>query len=471
VTTLTLDGWAEAPSLGVVVPDEGGPGWADAAFWCAALDAWGFRFTQLSHVVTRDNIQTLVVPALMVDTASAGTLAPKRSTILAGPPSPACSRIQAAHAAIGASLLDRTNIERALDEARSALETAATEVGLVSIWRWPHGKRAALVIDGDVDHPTGVDPECARYVEASIETTRRAGFVAYGIFAAAANVEREPSSFPTNVEYYNHSYDHPYSYWNDAAWEALDAAAMRHQLERARTIYRDLLGIDDRGLFRLPHFQLEAWDRTADVLEELGYRAESSVGGNVSITNGLPFHPARTAWSDRGEDAAYARTHPNVEHRRPFLQIPLSTDPTDPSFPNGCCSYNTLDERVRRRSAGPHEFEEVLHSVLARELARSGLAHLFIDPPDAGYGRLAGDRVDYATAVERFMTDARSRDDLAIMSTSDLVDWWLARERAISRLRVHVDRSRLVVTLDEPPTGTTLEVVSPRGVRTLHEMS
>jgi hypothetical protein len=69
------------------------------------------------------------------------------------------------------------------------------------------------------------------------------------------------------------------------------------------------------------------------------------------------------------------------------------------------------------------------------------------------------------------MTDARSRDDLAIMSTSDLVDWWLAREGAISGLRVHVDRSRLVVTLDEPPKGTTLEVVSPRGVRTLHEMS
>jgi hypothetical protein len=367
--------------------------------------------------------------------------------------------------------LDPKTVEVALSEARSALEMAATGIGLVSIWRWPNRKRAALVVDGDVDHPTGVDPECARYVRPAIETARRAGFSTYGIFAATANVEKEPSSFPSGADYYNHSHSHPYSYWSNAPWGALDVDAIREEIEKAQETFRAILGVDDRGLFRLPHFQMDAWDTTADVLELLGYRAESSVGGNHSVTGGLPYHPSRTRWSTRREDSAYARTHPEPAGRRPFLQIPISPDPTDPSFPNGCCSYNTLEEGVRQRSSEPREYEEVLHAVLSIELRRSGLAHLFIDPPDAGYGRLPGDRKDYAAAVERFLTEAASRDDLAIMSTAELVDWWLAREDAVSRVRVELDATTLVVNLDEPPDGTTLEIVSPRGIKSLHAMT
>src|SRR5207247_130754 len=82
--------------------------------------------------------------------------------------------------------------------------------------------------------------------------------------------DAEPSSFPIGAEYYNHSFTHPYSYWNEEPWEALDHDAMHREIARARDLYRDRLATDDRGLFRLPHFQLEAWDRTADVLEELG---------------------------------------------------------------------------------------------------------------------------------------------------------------------------------------------------------
>ena len=223
-------------------------------------------------------------------------------------------------------------------------------------------------------------------------------------------------------------------------------------------------------MFRLPHFQLEAWDRTADVLEELGYRAESSIGANVSITAGLPFHPSRVPWSSHTEDAAFARTHPEPAKRRSFLQIPISSDPSDLSFPHGCCSYNTLDEGVRRRSADPDAFEEVLTTVLNVAHERAGLAHLFIDPPDAGHGRLPDDRRDYASAVERFLDDASSRDELAIMTTAQLVDWWLAREGAIARMQMRLDGSTLVVAIDDPPAGTTLEVVAPGGERSLREM-
>jgi peptidoglycan/xylan/chitin deacetylase (PgdA/CDA1 family) len=471
VTTLRLDGWSARPEIGVVVPDEEQPGWMDAAFWCALLEAWGFRFSRTDGLATDEAPSISIVPAAMVDADMAGSLLPMGGVILAGRPSSSCSGLSAVRAPMAASSLDRTTVETALTEARTALEMAASGVGLVSIWRWPNGKRAALVVDGDVDHPTGVEPECARYVRASIETARRAGLSKYGIFAAAANVAREPSSFPTGAEYYNHSFDHPYSYWNEEPWQAMDAARMREEIAHARDIYREVLDVDDRGLFRLPHFQLEAWDRTADVLEELGYRAESSIGSNFAITGGLPFHPSRRAWSARVQDAPYARTHPEVSYRRPFLQIPISSDTTDPSFPNGFCSYNTLGEGVRQRSSEPREYEEVLHSVLSIELRRSGLAHLFIDPPDAGYGRLPGDRKDYAAAVERFLTEATSREDLAIMSTAELVDWWLAREDAVSRVRIELDGTTLTVNLDEPPHGTTLEIVSPRGTRSLHAMS
>ncbi|HEX5949676.1 MAG TPA: hypothetical protein VFZ96_01645 [Actinomycetota bacterium] len=368
-----------------------------------------------------------------------------------------------------ATRLDQANTEEVVDAMEPVLRAAAP-LGLVGIWRWPHAMAAALVVDGDVDHPTGVDPECSRYVAPAIATAAVAGYGAYGIFAAAANVEAEPDSFPPGAEYYNHSFTHPYSHWNPDPWESLDADAMEAEISRAAETYRTELGTDDRGIFRLPHFQLEAWDRTADVLERLGYRADSSIGANVSVTGGLPFQPARAPWSDRPDDAAYARTHPDPAYRRSFLQVPISTDPSDEAFRHGCCSYNTLEEGVRARTADPEDYEAVLEEVLAREVARGGLTHLFIDPPDAGYGRLPGDGRDYATAVGRFLARAVRREDLAIMTTAGLVDWWNDRSAALARLTWRVAGRSLEVMLDVVPNGTTVALLSPEGRWSLHRI-
>jgi len=56
------------------------------------------------------------------------------------------------------------------------------------------------------------------------------------------------------------------------------------------------------------------------------------------------------------------------------------------------------------------------------------------------------------------------------MTTAQLVDWWLAREGAIARMQMRLDGSTLVVAIDDPPAGTTLEVVAPGGERSLREM-
>jgi hypothetical protein len=411
---------------------------------------------------------TLVVPTHAVDAELAdGLCAIDDVSLLVTGTATAESDELAARARLtrfpsSADRLEPSTSEAIVDEAWSAIEAAAP-AGLVSIWRWPDGKDVALVVDGDVDHPTGVDPECARYVAPAIETARRAGFDAYGIFAAAANVDTEPASFPNGVDYYNHSYTHPYSHWNDEPWEALDKTRMREEIVRSNETFRRRLGEDDHGMFRLPHFQLAASDRTYDVLEELGYLAESSIGGNVSITGGLPFQPARRSWSDRGPDAAYARTHPDLSGRRPFLQVPISTDPTDPAFPHGCCSYNTLGEGVRTRTADPAAYEEVLQQVLDRATARRGMAHLFIDPPDAGFGRLPGDTPDYASAVERWLARARDRSDVAVMTLAQLTGWWLARARAVEELTCRVDGDVLVADLPEAPEGASLAVLLPGG--------
>jgi hypothetical protein len=360
---------------------------------------------------------------------------------------------------VPAGALDWRSTEAVVAAAEAALEAAAP-AGLVGIWRWPNAKAAALVVDGDVDHPTGVDPECSRYVAPAVETARSAGFSAYGIFAAAANVEREPTSFPPTVAYYNHSFTHPYSYWDPRPWEALDASEMEQQIRRSNETFVQRLGRDDEGIFRLPHFQYEGSDRTFAVLERLGYRAESSIGANHAITAGLPFHQAVEAWSERAADAAYARTHPR--RRRTFLQLPISTDPTDPAFLNGCCSYNVLGEGVRNRTADPSAYGAVLDEVVERSVARRGLAHLFIDPPDAGYGRLEGDRTDYAEVVERWLARCVAREDLAILSTADLATWWLEREAAVGRLSLGASEEGLAVRLEDAPAGATLAVLPPR---------
>jgi Polysaccharide deacetylase len=469
VTELRLRGWRRAPRLGVVVPDEERPGWSEAALWCALLEAWGVPFERTSASAIGSHVwTTLVVPGPSVDPPLFDRIRALEdaSVLLAGSPSETAARLDGPTRVVrfGTSPADLApdTTEAVVDAAEEALAAAAPD-GLLAIWRWPDEKDVALVVDGDVDHPTGVDPECSRYVAPAIETARRASFDTYGVFAAGANVDAEPASFPPGAEYYNHSHSHPYSHWNAAPWEALDREQMRDELTRCNAVFRERLGADDRGLFRLPHFQLEAWDRTADVLEDLGYRAESSIGANRSITGGLPFHPARRPWSDRTSDAAYARTHPDRSERRSFLQLPISTDPTDPGFPNGCCSYNTLDEGVRNRSADPEDFEVVLEQVLDRATTRRSLAHVFIDPPDAGFGRLPGDVPDYASAVERWMGRAARREDVAVMTTAELAAWWLARERAVDRLSCRLEGSTLLVDLPELPKGASISVLEPGG--------
>jgi hypothetical protein len=548
----TLHGWRTLPRVAVLFPEEGAPGWADAAFWWAQLEAWGIPADLLPIGAQAEGplegCTSIVAPAAALVPASAATLARLHergtSLLLVGQPGAAAAGLlglvhgegraaerlrfdepalldrvsgclpapdadgvvrldaQVANfdlpsgwrtharwvaatgvdgpAAIGvrhgagdeasmvwfgvpAEALDWRATETVVAAAEAALEAAAP-AGLVGIWRWPNAKAAALVVDGDVDHPTGVDPECSRYVAPALETARRARFAAYGIFAAAANVEHEPASFPPASGYYNHSFGHPYSYWDPRPWEALDEAEMEDEIRRSNETFVRRLGRDDEGIFRLPHFQYEGSERTFAVLDRLGYRAESSIGANHAITAGLPFHQAVDPWSEREADAAYARTHP--ERRRAFLQLPISTDPTDPAFVNGCCSYNVLGETVRDRSADPAAYEAVLNEVVERCVARRGLAHLFVDPPDAGYGRLEGDRADYAGAVERWLARCVAREDLAILTTADLATWWLERESALGRLACEITDGGLFARLDDAPAGATLAVLGPHSAGT-----
>ncbi len=538
MTESPFHGWRVAPRVAVLFPPEGSPGWADAAFWAALLEAWGVPADRLplERAGTAAWHSTVVAPAAALDADGAATLSDIHvrgtSLLLAGAPSGggttvdrvrfddpdllaragACVPAPDANRAVrvgrhaprfdaegsrswevlarwlpadgsgdgppaialqrngnraasvwfglSAGVVDWRGTEAVVAAAELALELAAP-AGLVGLWRWPDAKPAALVVDGDVDHPTGVDPECSRYVAPALETARRAGFNAYGIFAAAANVDAEPRSFPPAPGYYNHSYGHPYSYWDPRPWEELDAGEMEKELTRSNETFLRHLGLDDEGIFRLPHFQLTASDRTYAVLDRLGYRADSSIGANVSVTGGLPFHPALRAWSEREADAAFARTHPDPAKRHRLLQLPISTDPTDPAFPHGCCSYNTLGETVRLRTADPAAYEAVLGDVVERAVARRSLAHVFIDPPDAGYGRLELDEVDYSSAVERWMRRCTGRNDLAILTTAGLATWWLEREEALGRLWWAVDEGLLKVDLDRAPPGTTLVLLGP----------
>jgi hypothetical protein len=468
VSEVRLQGWIDAPLVGVVLPDGGRPGWIDGAFWLALLEAWGVPTRPTTPAgASAGSWSTLVVPARLSDTDALAAAAQRaRSVILCGCAGPGARAMPDRDGVVrfepSAEELDQANTETTVAGAEQSFLDAAAG-GAVAIWRWPHGKDFALVVDGDVDHPTGVDPECSRYVAPAIETARLAGYGAYGIFAAAANVVAEPASFPPGAEYYNHSYTHPYSHWNQRPWHSLDAAEMRSEVLRSEEAFRRHLATDDHRMFRLPHFQLEACDRTYDVLDDLGYLADSSIGGNVSVTGGLPFHPARAPWSARPEDAAYARTHPDPDRRRALIQLPISTDPTAPEFPHGCCSYNTMGEGVRSRTADPIEYENVLRQIVEREAARNGLAHLFIDPPDAGFGRLDGDVPDYASAVERWLTESGRRDDVAVLTTSALARWWLDREAAVSRLDTRIDGGALVVSVTDAPPGATLGVRPPGG--------
>ena len=335
--------------------------------------------------------------------------------------------------------------------------------GVASIWYWKDAARSPLVIDGDVDHPPGVDPECARYVPPAIDTLAEVSFDKYGIYVGARNLEEFPACFPpSHRHYYNHSYSHPYSYWDERSWAGLDRDEVGHQIDKCNETFLGLLGQDDQGIFRLPHFQLEESLLTFQVLDELGYLQESSVGSNYTLTAGFPFHPAREPWTGVDDGEVHFKCWSEVYKNFQFLEVPISYDPTCPEFPNGFCSYNTLGESVRNRTASPDGYLAVFKEVVDREYGRGGLIHIFADPPDVGYGVLDGDKANYSRAMQQGIVYAKSFDDIVLMSPRELVDWWLAREK-IEICEQSVTGNVWDVRLKNAIPGTTLCLKPPEG--------
>jgi hypothetical protein len=120
-----------------------------------------------------------------------------------------------------------------------------------------------------------------------------------------------------------------------------------------------------------------------------------------------------------------------------------------------------LDEGVRLRTADPSAYGALLDQVVRRGMERRALVHVFIDPPDAGFGRLPGDRVDYASSVESWLRRCVDRTDLAVMTTAGLAGWWLDRERAVRDIAIGRSDEGLLVRLDDAPAGATLGVLEP----------
>lgn len=335
--------------------------------------------------------------------------------------------------------------------------------GLASIWYWKEAARSPLVIDGDVDHPPGVDPDCTKYVPAAIDTLLEASFDKYGIYVSARNLEEFPSYFPLDHRhYYNHSYSHPYSHWDERPWAEINEAEITRQIRQCNETFVRLLRQDDQGVFRLPHFQLERSTLTFQVLDELGYIQESSVGSNYTVTAGFPFHPSKEAWIGVDDGEAHFKAWPEAEKNFQLLEVPISYDPSCPDFPNGFCSYNTLGEGVRNRTASPDDYLAIIKEVIDREYRRGGLIHIFADPPDVGYGVLEGDQVNYSRAVKQGVAYAKGFDGIVFMSARELVDWWLAREQ-IEICEQSVTGNVWDVRLKNAVPGTTLCLKPPEG--------
>jgi hypothetical protein len=346
----------------------------------------------------------------------------------------------------------------------------ALKGGVASIWYWRDGVRSPLVIDGDVDHPPGVEPECARYVIPAIDTLAEVSFDKYGIYVSARNLEEFPACFPpSHRHYYNHSYSHPYSYWDEQPWAELGSDEVRHQIGKCNEAFLRLLGQDDQGIFRLPHFQLEKSLLTFQVLDELGYLQESSVGSNYTLTSGFPFHPSREPWTGVDDGEVHFKCWPEEDRNFRFLEVPISYDPTCPEFPNGFCSYNSLGETVRFRTASPDAYLAVFEEVVDREYRRGGLIHVFADPPDVGYGVFADDKVDYADAMKQAVTYASSLDGVVFVSPREVVDWWLAREK-MEIAQQSISGGTWSVGLENAVPGATLSLKPPAGkvVREAH---
>ena len=173
---------------------------------------------------------------------------------------------------------------------------------------------------------------------------------------------------------------------------------------RCAATFERHLGQGDEGIFRLPHFQLEAAERTYGVLDALGYRRRIVRRGERGPHRRAALPPGPRGVERARGGRSVGAVAPGPAGRFALLQLPLSSDPSDARrSPTGSAPTTRSAKGSVVGMAIPEAYEALLDEVVERAVVRRSLAHVFIDPPDAGYGRLAGDVRDYAGAVERWL--------------------------------------------------------------------
>ncbi len=254
---------------------------------------------------------------------------------------------------------------------------------------WLRGA-GALTLSFDCDYSK--DVEAFPYV---LKSLRRHGipasFAVVGLW-----VERYPDLHKALLEdgheIINHTYSHPDNEEINPGrkFRLISREEKKEEVERAHEIITRVMGVEPRGL-RIPHFKDLFTEEIYGILDELGYRFDSSTLMTGCLSGGRPYLGPRNIW-----------------------EIPLTTCPKHPlTVLDTWHSLHANHPFYKLSHNTPQEFCDLVWESCESALANGNYVNIYLDPWDLP--QLDGFDALLARIAER-------REELELLLYGEIVD-------------------------------------------------
>jgi len=260
---------------------------------------------------------------------------------------------------------------------------------------WPEGGGYALTISFDYDHVEDVSliPELCELLD---DYSIPASHACVGKFVE--HFKREHAFIrKRGDEAINHSYSHPDGPLNPfERFNELGAQRMEEEVIDAEKAFKKVFGKKPAG-FRTPHFGNLNSQRIYNILEKRKYLYSSSTNLTTTQSRGVPYHPGKRNFHERGEPAYK------------LLELPVFSCPVHyyPVFDSWHC-FETRAHHYRS------EFFNAFRKAVGIAEEYGSYLNLYFDPR-----HVVGD------ADFEMILDFASRARAWVATSQEVAEWWL----------------------------------------------
>ena len=261
--------------------------------------------------------------------------------------------------------------------------------------KWPRGAPCAVTLSFDYDYVSDVAciPElCDLFDSFSLPSSHA---------VVGKYVERFKREHARLVdrgdEVMNHTYSHPDGPLNpDEKFNGLGAKRMEEEIAGCEKACERVLGVKPVG-FRTPHFGNLNSQQVYGLLEKRGYLYSSSTNLTTTQSRGVPYHPGKRNFHERGEPAYK------------LLELPVFSCPVHyyPVFD----SWHCFETRAHHHRS---EFFNAFRKAVGIAEEYGSYLNLYFDPR-----HVVGD------ADFEMILDFASRARAWVATSQEVAEWWL----------------------------------------------